>query len=346
MVSDFRSDTVTMPDAGMREAIAYASVGDDVYGDDPSVNALEERVAKLLGKKAGLLVTSGTQSNLIAILSHCRRGEEFLSGNRYHSIKDEAGGASVLGSVVPHALPVEVDGSIDKESLLAAIKPDDIHMPISRLLCLENTVSGRIQSKTNLDSLNRVARENGLKTHLDGARLMNAVISTGISAADYSVEFDSVSLCISKGLGAPVGSVLVGDESFIKTGRRLRKMLGGGMRQAGVIAAACDYALSNNIERLVQDHQRAFELARRLVDIEIAHVSVNEVETNMVFLQLPKSLSLDLRAFLADRDIIISPPSKSSEPTFRLVIHKDITDASIDDLVKGVTDYLGSYHLS
>ena len=346
MVSDFRSDTVTMPDAGMREAIAYASVGDDVYGDDPSVNALEERVAKLLGKKAGLLVTSGTQSNLIAILSHCRRGEEFLSGNRYHSIKDEAGGASVLGSVVPHALPVEVDGSIDKESLLAAIKPDDIHMPISRLLCLENTVSGRIQSKTNLDSLNRVARENGLKTHLDGARLMNAVISTGISAADYSVEFDSVSLCISKGLGAPVGSVLVGDESFIKTGRRLRKMLGGGMRQAGVIAAACDYALSNNIERLVQDHQRAFELARRLVDIESAHVSINEVETNMVFLQLPKSLSLGLRAFLADKDIIISPPSKSSEPTFRLVIHKDITDASIDGLVKGVTDYLGSYHLS
>ena len=336
MSPDFRSDTVTTPADAMRAAMASARVGDDVYGDDPSVNALEERVAQMLGKPAGLFVTSGTQSNLIAILGHCRRGEEFLSGERYHSMKDEAGGAAVLGSVVPQALPVADDGSISEDAIRAAIKPDDVHMPISRLLCLENTVSGRVQSKRALDNLISVAHEHGLKTHLDGARLMNAVISSGVSASDYADGFDSVSLCISKGLGAPVGSVLVGDEDFIKTGRRLRKMLGGGMRQAGVIAAACDYALSHNIERLAEDHLRASGVARRLSEIDNAHVSLNEVETNMVYLQLPDDVAPDLKAFLADRNITISPPC----PKFRLVMHKDITDAAIDNLVEGVVDFM------
>lgn len=339
MSPDFRSDTVTTPDDAMRAAMASARVGDDVYGDDPSVNALEERVAQMLGKSAGLFVTSGTQSNLIAILGHCRRGEEFLSGERYHSMKDEAGGAAVLGSVVPQALPVADDGSISEDAIRAAIKPDDIHMPISRLLCLENTVSGRVQSKRALDNLISVAHEHGLKTHLDGARLMNAVISSGVSASDYADGFDSVSLCISKGLGAPVGSVLVGDEDFIKTGRRLRKMLGGGMRQAGVIAAACDYALSNNIERLAEDHLRASGVARRLSEIDNAHVSLNEVETNMVYLQIPDDVAPDLKAFLADRGITISPPC----PKFRLVMHKDITDAAIDNLVDGVADFMSRH---
>jgi threonine aldolase len=339
MSPDFRSDTVTTPDDAMRAAMASARVGDDVYGDDPSVNALEERVAQMLGKSAGLFVTSGTQSNLIAILGHCRRGEEFLSGERYHSMKDEAGGAAVLGSVVPQALPVADDGSISEDAIRAAIKPDDIHMPISRLLCLENTVSGRVQSKRALDNLISVAHEHGLKTHLDGARLMNAVISSGVSASDYADGFDSVSLCISKGLGAPVGSVLVGDEDFIKTGRRLRKMLGGGMRQAGVIAAACDYALSHNIERLAEDHLRASGVARRLSEIDNAHVSLNEVETNMVYLQLPDDVAPDLKAFLADRGITISPPC----PKFRLVMHKDITDAAIDNLVDGVADFMSRH---
>lgn len=341
MSSDFRSDTVTTPDDAMRAAMASARVGDDVYGDDPSVNALEERVAQMLGKSAGLFVTSGTQSNLIAILGHCRRGEEFLSGERYHSMKDEAGGAAVLGSVVPQALPVADDGSISEDAIRAAIKPDDVHMPISRLLCLENTVSGRVQSKRALDNLISVAHEHGLKTHLDGARLMNAVISSGVSASDYADGFDSVSLCISKGLGAPVGSVLVGDEDFIKTGRRLRKMLGGGMRQAGVIAAACDYALSHNIERLAEDHLRASGVARRLSEIDNAHVSLNEVETNMVYLQLPDDVAPDLKAFLADRGITISPPC----PKFRLVMHKDITDAAIDNLVESVADFMSRRRL-
>lgn len=341
MSSDFRSDTVTTPDDAMRAAMASARVGDDVYGDDPSVNALEERVAQMLGKSAGLFVTSGTQSNLIAILGHCRRGEEFLSGERYHSMKDEAGGAAVLGSVVPQALPVADDGSISEDAIRAAIKPDDVHMPISRLLCLENTVSGRVQSKRALDNLISVAHEHGLKTHLDGARLMNAVISSGVSASDYADGFDSVSLCISKGLGAPVGSVLVGDEDFIKTGRRLRKMLGGGMRQAGVIAAACDYALSHNIERLADDHLRASGAARRLSEIDNAHVSLNEVETNMVYLQVPDDVAPDLKAFLADRGITISPPC----PKFRLVMHKDITDAAIDNLVESVADFMSRRRL-
>lgn len=339
MSPDFRSDTVTTPDDAMRAAMASARVGDDVYGDDPSVNALEERVAQMLGKPTGLFVTSGTQSNLIAILGHCRRGEEFLSGERYHSMKDEAGGAAVLGSVVPQALPVADDGSISENAIRAAIKPDDVHMPISRLLCLENTVSGRVQSKRALDNLISVAHEHGLKTHLDGARLMNAVISSGVSASDYADGFDSVSLCISKGLGAPVGSVLVGDEDFIKTGRRLRKMLGGGMRQAGVIAAACDYALSHNIERLAEDHLRASVVARRLSEIDNAHVSLNEVETNMVYLQLPDDVAPELKAFLADRGITISPPC----PKFRLVMHKDITDAAIDNLVEGVADLMSRH---
>ena len=254
-------------------------------------------------------------------------------------MKDEAGGAAVLGSVVPQALPVADDGSISEDAIRAAIKPDDVHMPISRLLCLENTVSGRVQSKRALDNLISVAHEHGLKTHLDGARLMNAVISSGVSASDYADGFDSVSLCISKGLGAPVGSVLVGDEDFIKTGRRLRKMLGGGMRQAGVIAAACDYALSHNIERLAEDHLRASGVARRLSEIDNAHVSLNEVETNMVYLQLPDDVAPDLKGFLADRGVTISPPC----PKFRLVMHKDITDAAIDNLVEGVADFMSRH---
>ena len=333
---DFRSDTVTQPDEAMRAAMATATVGDDVYGDDATVASLEARVADMLGKQAGLFVSSGTQSNLIAILCHAARGEEFLSGRTYHSIFYEAGGAAVLGGVVPCPLPVDQAGRLCAADIEQAVKPDDAHFPVTRLLCLENTVNGRVQTAAHLADLCAVARHHHLRCHLDGARLMNAVVASNEPLHSFTAGFDSISLCLSKGLGTPVGSVLVGDEAFIAKARRLRKMLGGGMRQVGILAAAGHYALDHNIDRLADDHARARTLADALAAIDGVSVDTDMVETNMVYMHLPDHKRDGLKPYLAARGIIISPAKQA----FRLVLHKDIPDQATDQLADAVASYL------
>ena len=326
---DFRSDTVTMPDEAMRDVMATAEVGDDVYGEDPLASRLETQIADLLGKEAGLFVSSGTQSNLIAMLTHASRGEEVLSGAQYHSLYYEAGGIAALGGVIPCPLPVNSDGSLNASDVEQAVKQDDYHYPVSRLLSLENTHNGLVQQKQTLQALCELAHEKGLSTHLDGARLMNAVIATNVSAADYAQSFDSVSLCLSKGLGAPVGSVLVGSASFISRARRLRKMLGGGMRQVGMMAAAGLYAIDHNVSRLKDDHIRAKTLAQGLNDISGIHVDMDSVQTNMVYMQVPEAMKSTLPERLMAGNIRISPAKKM----FRLVVHKDIDDDGISAML-------------
>ncbi len=311
-------------------------MGDDVYRDDKTTACLEARVADMLGKAAGLFVSSGTQSNLIAILCHAARGEEFLSGQSYHSIYYEAGGAAVLGGVVPCPLPVDAAGRLSATDIEKAVKPNDFHHPVTRLLCLENTVNGRIQTAAHLSSLCAAARLHNLYCHLDGARLMNAAVASNMQADAFTASFDSVSLCLSKGLAAPVGSVLVGDEAFIARARRLRKQLGGGMRQVGMLAAAGHYALDHNINRLKEDHQRAFVLATALDTIDDVHVDMDTVDTNMVYMELPDDRKAGLKPYLEERGLMIS----AAKQAFRLVIHKDIPEQAVDQLADAVASYM------
>ncbi|MEO1066739.1 MAG: low-specificity L-threonine aldolase [Pseudomonadota bacterium] len=337
-VIDLRSDTVTRPSAKMRELMATASVGDDVYGDDPTVNLLEETVADLLGKEASLFVASGTQSNLIALLTHCARGEEYISGNAYHVARYEAGGAAALGGIVPHHLQVGPGGAITPADVKAAIKGDDVHLPITRLVSLENTVYGEVQDQANLDAVADLAHENGLSVHLDGARLMNAVVKSNMSARDVCRKMDTVSLCLSKGLGAPVGSVLAGPRDFIRRARRSRKMLGGGMRQAGVLAACGLYALQHNVERLRDDHERAKKLADALDDFHAIEVDHSRVDTNMVFVKVDPDHTAALNTHLRAEGIILGAPHETS----RLVVHLDINDADIEHVVSKIGNYFAA----
>lgn len=261
-VVDLRSDTVTKPTPAMREAIARAVVGDDVFGDDPTVNALQERVAALLGKEAALFMSSGTQSNLCGLLAHCGRGDEYIVGQLAHTYRYEGGGAAVLGSIQPQPIPNQADGSLKLDDIAAAIKPDDPHFARTRLLALENTWSGHVLPAAYTTEACELAHSRGLATHLDGARLFNAAVASGRPVAELARHFDSVSICFSKGLGAPIGSMLVGSRPLIQRAHRVRKMVGGGLRQVGLLAAAADHALSHHIERLADDHA----LARRLAE--------------------------------------------------------------------------------
>ena len=329
---DYRSDTVTQPTAEMRECMAHASVGDDVYGEDPSVNQLEQTTAQLLGKQAGLFVSSGTQGNLLAMLCHCQRGDEYISGDIYHVYIDEAGGAAVLGGIAATALATGEALELPLDSLRQAIKSDDIHHPVSRLLCLENTVHGRVQSQAHLQALCSLAHESGLLTHLDGARLMNAAIAQEISAAEITAPFDSVSLCLSKGLGTPVGSVLCGSNEFIHKARRNRKLLGGGTRQAGVLAACGLYALENHVERLSEDHSNAEQLANGLASLQVMPV---EQHTNMVFIKPAAEQISALCDHLRKRGIIIT----SDSPTIRMVTHLDISSDDVALTIEAFKDY-------
>ena len=319
---DYRSDTLTQPTPAMRECMARAEVGDDVYGEDPSVNQLEQNAAQLLGKQAGIFVSSGTQGNLIAMLCHCQRGDEFISGDIYHVHSSEAGGAAVLGGIASTAIATGEQLELPIEGFLRAIKSDDVHHPVSRLLCLENTVHGRVQPQSHLQALCDMAHEAGMLAHLDGARLMNAAIAQGISAAEIAGPFESVSLCLSKGLGTPVGSVLCGTEKFITKARRNRKLLGGGTRQAGVLAACGLYALENNIERLAEDHDNAEQLAKGLKLLNAMSV---EQHTNMVFITPPAEHIAALCEHLRERSIVMSTDS----PTIRMVTHLDINSDDI-----------------
>ena len=281
---DLRSDTVTRPTPAMRAAMAAAEVGDDVFGDDPSVNALQQRIAAMLGKEAALFLPSGTQSNLCALMSHCGRGDEYIVGQMAHTYRWEGGGAAVLGSIQPQPLAQQADGSIVLADIEAAIKPDDAHFARTRLLTLENTWGGQILPQDYVEAATALARLKGLATHLDGARLFNAAVASGLPAAEIARHFDSVSVCFSKGLGAPVGSALVGTHELLARAHRIRKMLGGGMRQAGVLAAAALHALDHHVDRLAQDHANARALAEGLQGLP--GVTVQVPQTNILFVDL------------------------------------------------------------
>ena len=332
---DFRSDTVTRPSSGMRQAMAGAPVGDDVYGDDPTVNDLEEKAAQLLGQEAGLFVTSGTQGNLLAILTHCQRGEEYIAGTKAHAYLEEGGGGAVLASVQPHPVENQTDGTLDLASVRAAIKPDDFHLAITRLFCLENTFFGTPLPMEYLAEAKSLATEHGLRFHLDGARVFNAAVRSGITPSTIGGMFDSVSACLSKGLGAPIGSVLTGSTEFIQRARRWRKMLGGGTRQVGILAAAGLYALEHNIERLAQDHEHAMLLADGLADIEELEVQEAAHRTNMVFVSMSEPKLRDLSDFMRDRGILVTV----EENPVRLVTHLDINQTGIKTTVDAFKDY-------
>ncbi len=325
---DLRSDTVTTPDEGMRESMANAAVGDDVYGEDPTVNRLEARMAEMSGHEKGLFVPSGTQSNLIALMTHCTRGEEYIVGQNAHTYRYEAGGAAVLGSIQPQPIEFEVDGTLDLDKVASKIKPDDFHFAKTRLLALENTVGGQVISQAYIQSAGALARDHGLNFHLDGARIMNAVVAQNIELRDIAGLFDSVSVCLSKGLGAPVGSVLLGDSRFIEQGRRWRKMLGGGMRQAGILAAACLYALDNNIQQLSVDHDNAQLLAQSLQAFEQIDVVGNAARTNMVFASVNPEVQQKLIPFMQDNNVCMSPG-----PQIRLVLHRNISREDVQTVV-------------
>ena len=332
VVVDLRSDTVTRPGEGMYQAILDAAVGDDVYGEDETVNRLEATAAKLLGKESGLFLSSATQANLAAMLAHNARGEEILLGDQYHIYISEAGGTSALGGIVMHPLPTDESGGVALPQVLGAIKEDDPHNPVTRTLALENTVSGRVQDPAQHHQLIDAVREQGLKVHLDGARLMNAAVALNMPVVDIVAPFDSVMLCLSKGLGAPVGAMLCGSAGFIKTARRLRKQLGGGMRQAGVLAACGLYSLDNNIARLADDHERARQLAEGIGSIAGLPV---KCFTNMVFIE-PQDKDLEpLRVHLQEQRILIG----KQKPPLRLVTHLDIDDTGIDRVVTAIHSY-------
>src|SRR6185503_14294862 len=292
---DLRSDTVTQPSRGMREAMACAVVGDDVFGDDPTVNRLQEEMARLFGMQAALFFPSGTQSNLSAIMAHCQRGEEVIVGQEAHTYRYEAGGAAVLGSIQPQPLANRPDGTLDLADVEAAIKPDDSHFAITRLIALENTIGGKVLSRQYMADAIALARRRKLATHLDGARVFNAAVKLGMPVDKLCEGFDTVSVCLSKGLGTPAGTVLVGRRDVIDRARRVRKMLGGTMRQVGILAAAGLYALEHNVDRLAEDHANAERLARGLAALGL---KVDPVQTNMVFVTVPKESAAALRKHL------------------------------------------------
>lgn len=323
---DLRSDTVTRPTAAMRAAMASAEVGDDVYGDDPTVNRLQHVTAELFGFEAALFAPTGTQSNLIGLLTHCSRGDEYLVGQEAHTYKYEGGGAAVLGSIQPQPLPQQVDGSLALSDIVAAIKPDDVHFAKTRVLALENTIGGRVLSRNYLDAATSLAHAHGLIAHLDGARIFNAAVQQGISLRAATAGFDSVSVCLSKGLGAPVGSVLCGSKEMIHRAVRWRKMLGGGMRQAGILAAAGLYALEYHVARLAEDHDNAALLARGLSEIDGIQTTVPQ--TNIVYADIPADVCDGLAKHLEDCGILAAV-----KPHMRLVTHLDVSRPNIERTV-------------
>jgi threonine aldolase len=331
-IVDLRSDTVTRPTPGMRQAMAQAEVGDDVFGDDPTVNRLQDVLAERLGFEAGLFVPSGTQANLIGLVTHCQRGDEYIVGQDAHTYKYEAGGAAVLGSIQPQPLDHAPDGSLPLAQIEAAIKPDDPHFARTRLLAVENPIGGKLLSHRYVQEATALARSYGLKCHLDGARFFNAVIASGISERELAAPFDSVSVCLSKGLGAPVGSVLLGSSAFIAQARRWRKMLGGGMRQAGVLAAAGLYALENHVARLSEDHANARRLAQGLLDLP--ELSVEPPQTNMVFVAIARDRAHALQEYLKKRGILVTGRDR-----VRMVTHLDVNTEEINTAIAAIRGF-------
>jgi threonine aldolase len=357
-IVDLRSDTVTQPTPAMREAMLAAPLGDDVFGDDPTVNALQEKIAGMLGFEAALFVPTGTQSNFCAILSHCQRGDEYLVGQMAHCYRWEGGGAAVLGSVQPQPIAHAADGSLPLADIEAQIKPDDAHFAKTRLLCLENTLGGKLLPLDYVKAATELVRRKGLATHLDGARLFNAATAQAINltpneqiagvfptrdaiyleAKRIAENFDSVSVCFSKGLGAPVGSALCGSREFIKRAHRIRKMAGGGMRQAGLLAAAAIYALDHHVERLALDHS----LAKRLGDAlsKIDGLAVDPVHSNIVFVDVREPLkakAAGLIDHLKSQGILATGLYR-----LRFVTHLDVDAEGVDRTIAVIQDYFST----
>ena len=330
---DLRSDTVTKPTPQMRASMAAAGVGDDVYGEDPTVNRLEALAAEMLGTEAALFTPSGTQCNLLALLCHCERGDEYIVGQDAHTYKYEGGGAAVLGSIQPQPLDFEPDGTLDLSRVAAAIKPDDCHFARTRLLCLENTQGGKVLPLDYLEKAADFSKANDLALHLDGARLFNAAVRQQVPASHIARHFDTVSVCLSKGLGAPVGSVLCGTAAVVANARRWRKMLGGGMRQAGILAAGGIHALNYHVERLAEDHVNARKLADGLAAINGIQVDPAAVQTNMVFVDVGEDAA-SLQQFLGERGIVVA-----GKRMLRLVTHLDISADDINDVVDVFRSY-------
>jgi threonine aldolase len=329
---DLRSDTVTLPSQAMRAVMAAADVGDDVYGDDPTVNRLQAVTAEMFGYEAGLFAPSGTQSNLIALMLHCQRGEEYLVGQEAHTYKYEGGGAAVLGSIQPQPIANQPDGSIALADIAAYIKPDDMHFARTRVLALENTIGGRVLGGEYMAAATGLAKSRGLATHLDGARIWNAAVKQGIGLREAVKGFDTASVCLSKGLGAPVGSVLLGPKAFIEQGKRWRKMLGGGMRQAGILAAAGLYALEHNIERLADDHANAAALSSGLA--RIPQLKVAMPQTNIFYIEVPPAAVDALRAALTREHIRVTVDQHT-----RLVTHIGVCAADVEHIIKVFTAF-------
>lgn len=333
---DLRSDTVTQPTKAMRQAMAKADVGDDVFGEDPTVNKLQEMAAEKMGKEAGLYVPSGTMGNLAAILAHCGRGDEVILGNKAHTFLYEAGGISALGGVHSCQLPNQPDGTLLLQDIQAAIRSNDAHQPVSRLVCLENTHNrcGGVAINTEYTrAVGRLAHERGLLLHLDGARIFNAAVALGVSARELAEPADSVTFCLSKGLSAPVGSVLCGRVDFIKKAHRIRKQLGGGMRQAGILAAAGIVALETMVDRLVEDHKRAHYLAQGLSFLPWLVMEPGTPYTNMVFMSLADNFPADARQVadeLAQMNVRVGVVGTRR---FRLVTHYWIDDGAVDKAI-------------
>jgi len=343
---DLRSDTVTRPTAGMREAMAQALVGDDVFGDDPSVNELQEKVAHMLGFEAALFMSTGTQSNLCGILSHCQRGDEYIVGQMAHCYRWEGGGAAVFGSVQPQPLTQQADGTLALQDIEAAIKPDDAHFAKTRMVALENTWGGKVLPQSYLNHYSRFVQEKGLARHLDGARLFNAAVAqaTAMGTSPYDEVknitqcFDSVSVCFSKGLGAPMGSALCGSKEYIAKAHRLRKMAGGGLRQAGFMAAAVSYALDHHVTRMAEDHQLMAHLAQGLAGIP--GLQFEAPQTNILFVDLvdeAKSRGAALQAHLKSEGIDMTGLYR-----LRFVTHLDVDRAGVDRAIAAIRQFFGA----
>ncbi len=333
---DFRSDTVTLPTPNMKKAMANALLGDDVYGDDPTVNDLEQWAAKRHGFDAALFTSSGTQANLLALMSHCERGDEYICGQQSHNYRYEAGGAAVLGSIQPQPLENQPDGSLCLKKVESAIKPDDFHFAQTKLMSLENTINGKILPLNYLCEAREFTLKHGLKLHLDGARVYNAAIALNVDIKEIAKHFDSMTICLSKGLSAPIGSLLLGKQAFIDKARRTRKMLGGGMRQVGMLAAAGKIALTEQTEQLKQDHKQAKHLAEGLATLPGFIVNPELIQTNIVFAKLEKNIDIDnIAKQLKRQGIIISP----SNPV-RFVTHKDISEKDVNTLINALSQLI------
>jgi len=334
-VIDLRSDTVTKPSKEMLAYVLNAKVGDDVFGEDPTVRELEERLASMAGTEAAVFAPTGTQTNLLGLLAHCQRGDEYIVGQTAHTYMWEGGGAAVLGSIQPQPIDFEPDGTLNLDKVYMAIKPDDSHHACSKLLCLENTTAGKVLPLDYLQKIPGFCQKHNLSSHLDGARVFNAAVKSEVELKTICQNFDSVSICLSKGLGAPLGSVLCGSSILIKEARKWRKMLGGGMRQAGIVAAAGIYALEHNITRLAEDHENAELLANSLK--EINQVEVVAVNTNIIFVKINERYS-ELRENLFNQDILL-PKAANKAGLLRLVTHLDVNKNDILTTIAAIKEF-------